>query len=392
MAHRPAILVATYLCGFLSLSLLQMVALATPLWSGHLGLSAAMLGFAAGARSIAPLALSIHFGALIDQVGVRRLMIIFALQCALLPLLYPAMPHAWAFITLQVFLGLAAATVWLAAQTAIARVGRDMPAATRRFSACTGAGTVVGPLLLGIVWDGGGPWAGYAVMSVWGTALLITGFLLPRRAVAQRPKLSLGAFVPRLQSYRDALTALRKPLAAFVIACTFLRLGNVSMLESFYPALLQGIGFSTTAIGFLFAVGNLASAPSSLATGLWVRAFGSQRRALIGAVSLSVVAIAATPLFVDFWALCLAIAVYGFGLGVSMPLIFELLSQGGPAGQQGVVAGLRATANRLAAFLLPVAMGVIAEFAGVSSAFAVVGVLLLGALASVDHAFRHRVK
>ena len=392
MAHRPAILVATYLCGFLSLSLLQMVALATPLWLGHLGLSAAMLGFAAGARSIAPLALSIHFGALIDQVGVRRLMIIFALQCALLPLLYPAMPHAWAFITLQVFLGLAAATVWLAAQTAIARVGRDMPAATRRFSACTGAGTVVGPLLLGIVWDGGGPWAGYAVMSVWGTALLVTGFLLPRRAVAQRPKLSLGAFVPRLQSYRDALTALRKPLAAFVIACTFLRLGNVSMLESFYPALLQGIGFSTTAIGFLFAVGNLASAPSSLATGLWVRAFGSQRRALIGAVSLSVVAIAATPLFVDFWALCLAIVVYGFGLGVSMPLIFDLLSQGVPAGQQGVVAGLRATANRLAAFLLPVAMGVIAEFAGVSSAFAVVGVLLLGALAGVDHAFRHRVK
>jgi nitrate/nitrite transporter NarK len=86
-----------------------------------------------------------------------------------------------------------------------------------------------------------------------------------------------------------------------------------------------------------------------------------------------------------------AIAVFGFGTGLSLPLIFTMLSTGIEPDQQGVAAGLRATANRLSAFLLPVVMGIAAELAGVGGAFWIVGLALLAILVVTDLAFRQRI-
>lgn len=384
-------LLATYLCGFLSLSFLQMVALVTPLWGDHLGLSVAMIGLASGARSVTPLIYSIHFGSLMDSVGVRRFLIFFAAQCALVPVLYPLLPFAEAFLLLQLVLGLAAATVWLAAQTAIARISAGDARKTGWFSFFTSAGTVAGPLALGLAWSGGGPAGGYGLLAGWGAALFAASLFLPRRKDIVRPPLSLRIFIPKLSSYALGLGALRRPVALFVIACTFLRLSSVSMLESFSPLLLQGLGFSAAAIGALFAIGNLASSPSALVAPWWVRICGSSRRALTISVAVSIGALTVMPLFEDFWQLAAAIAIFGFGLGVSMPLIFTLLSRGIAADQQGVTAGLRATANRLAAFVLPVVMGLVAELVGVAGAFWVMGIILLLVLLLVEAAFMKRV-
>lgn len=124
MGRSP--LAATHLSGFFSLSLMQMVGMATPLWADRLPMRAVMIGLASGARSIMPLIYSIHFGRMMNVFGVRRFIVFFAAQCAILPVLYPLIPYGAAFLVLQLLLGLAAATVWLAAQTAIARsVGGD---------------------------------------------------------------------------------------------------------------------------------------------------------------------------------------------------------------------------------------------------------------------------
>src|SRR5690606_11960780 len=108
---------------FFSLSLLQMVALATPLFSNHIGLSAALLGIMAGARSLAPLVYSIHLGSVMDRVGVSRIMLLFAASGVLLAPLYPLLPYPPILVGLQLLLGLAAAISWMGAQIAIARSG-----------------------------------------------------------------------------------------------------------------------------------------------------------------------------------------------------------------------------------------------------------------------------
>ena len=384
-------LLATHLTGFFSLSLLQMVAIATPLWGNHLGLSAAMIGLAAGSRSIMPLVYSIHLGSVMDVVGVRRVIVFFSVQCALLPLLYPLLPYSAAFVLLQLFLGLSSATVWLAAQTAIARNAAGDYRKTGLFSFFTTAGTVVGPAALGLVWSVGGPRAGFWLITLWGVCLLVSSLIMPSRKDVVRPRLRASHFIPRLKSYAEGVSMLRRPVAAFVIALAFLRLGGVSMLESFYPLLLQGFGFSAAAIGLLIAIGNLVSSPSSLLVNRWVRLCRSPRLALVASVVLTIAGVMVAPLLREFWQLAIAISCYGFGVGVSMPLMFSLLSQGVEADQQGLVAGIRAAANRLAAFVLPVVMGLVAELAGVAAAFWIVALALIALCWVVDLVFSGRV-
>lgn len=384
-------LAATYASGFFSLSLLQMVALATPLWGAHLGLSAVMIGLAAGCRSITPLVYSVHFGAMMDLVGVRRIMLFFAGQCALLPLLYPLLPGAFFFMLLQLALGLASATIWLASQTAIARLASGDTRRTGLFSFLTSIGTVFGPLLLGFIWDYGGGRAGYLLIAAWGASLFAVCLFLPKRKDGRRGMLTWRAFVPRLSSYLDGMRALRQPLAAFVVICAFLRLSGLSMLESFYPVLLQSLGYSAASIGMLFAIGNLTSSPSALMANGWTRLVGSERRALVIAVALSVFGITIAPILPQFWMLAIGMAIYGFGLGVSMPLIFTLLSSGIPSDSQGLTAGVRATANRLAAVVLPIAMGLVAEALDVATAFWIVGGILLAITWFTDIHYRSTV-
>lgn len=165
--------------------------------------------------------------------------------------------------------------------------------------------------------------------------------MIPARSDVVRPPLRPGIFIPRLSSYLDGFFMLKRPVAVFVIACTFLRLASVSMLESFYPVLLQSVGFSAGAIGLLFAIGNFASSPSSLVACWWSRLSGSPRRELTTSVGPSIAATTVVPAFGRFWLFACAIAVFGFGTGISLPLIFTLLSTGIEPDQQGVAAGLR---------------------------------------------------
>lgn len=371
---------AIYAAGFFSLSYMQMLALATPLWGSHLGLSVAMIGLAAAARFMSSFIYSMHFGALMDSIGTRRFLVAFSAQCALLPLLYPLLPFTVPFLVIQLVLGLAAGTVWLAAQVAIARVARGESRKTGRFSLFTASGLVAGPLIIGYAWDKFGHFGGFATLVLWGSGLFVASLLLPREQDPRSRKMNMRILIPDLRSYFASLSELTRPLIAFVILCTFIRLASMSMLETFYPLLLQTAGSSLAVIGVLFAIGNLASTPSSLLAVWWERVWGSSRRGLTLSTVLTVLPVVVLPFVHDFWSRALLFSIYGFGLGLSMPLMLTLLSQGAGAHQQGSVAGLRAAANRLAAITLPLLMGVVAEILGLAYAFVVLGLGLLATL------------
>lgn len=370
-------IIAVYMTGFFSLSALQMVALATPLWGQHLGLSVFMIGLASAARSVSPFVYALHFGALMDSIGARRFLIAFSAQCAVVPLLYPLLPFPVAFLLLQLVLGLAAATAWLGAQTAIARIAAGNSRLTGRFSFFTSAGTVAGPLVLGFAWERFGPVGGFCALGAWGAALLAASILLPARKNVVRRPIDFGILLPDWRNYANGLRALKRPLVAFVIVCAFIRLAAVSTLDSFYPVFLQTLGFSAAAIGALFAIGNLVSSPSALLAAWGERMCGTAQRALSVSVATLVVALAVLPALESFWVIAFWIGVYGFGLGISMPLMLSLLSGGVSPELQGSVAGLRATANRFAAFILPLIMGALAESLGLGGAFMAISAALL---------------
>ena len=385
---------AVCLCAFFSLGHLQMIALSVPLWGGSLGFSAAIMGVAMASRSLLPLVYSIHIGSLMDGLGVRRVLRVAALLGVILPLMHPVLPYTGALVVLQTVLGFTSAMCWLGAQTAIGQLAGNNRRHTTRFSLSAAAGLMVGPVLFGLVWQHLGAIAGFTLLSLWGSGtLLAVSYLraLPGSDTSQPspPRSFRRLVLPDPAAYAVAMRLMFTAAGAYLVIFSMLRLAGITIQESFYPVLLQDMGYSAGLIGALVGLGNLASLPASMLSEHWSRLWGGDGRALAIAISLSLSAMAATPLLTSLPLLSLGAIVFGFGVGASMPGILNLMSSRLPLQEQGVAAGLRATANRLAAFALPLAMGLLVEIFGIAAGFWMVGGGLICATALAGFAARH---
>ena len=80
---------ATLGTGLFTTGVWDMLTVAVPLHALAVGLNAAEIGLVVAARSVLPTALSIHGGIVMDELGVRRVLLWVAGATASLPLLYP---------------------------------------------------------------------------------------------------------------------------------------------------------------------------------------------------------------------------------------------------------------------------------------------------------------
>jgi DHA1 family inner membrane transport protein len=375
-------LYAVYATAFFSLSLVPMTSLVVPLWALYLGATPVMIGIVVAARSVLPLFLSIHGGAMMDRLGTRRLMLIFTAAGAVLTLLYPVLPYLSALIALQLLLGWAQGMGWLGAQTKLARLSRGNATYAAHFSFFTTLGTFLGPLVAGAAWDLYGAWGAFIVITVWGAALAWATQRLPMpAATAERSRsLTWRDMVPNLSDYVRAFALMSIPAIALVVVATFLRIAVFTVQGSFYTVYLEGIGMSGTLIGVLIGGAALIGGPAALLTAPMLKKFRAHWL-LLGSIAVPVVAICITPLLHSFLALMIAAAVFGLGLGMGLPLLLSALSDASGTRDQGISVGLRTTANRLASIVIPLLMGFIIEIVGIQQGFFVTGAILLGSLA-----------
>ncbi|MBT4006217.1 MAG: MFS transporter, partial [Rhodospirillales bacterium] len=98
---------------------------------------------------------------------------------------------------------------------------------------------------------------------------------------------------------------------------------------------------------------------------------------LLGVVIGGVLAITVTPLLGGiFWLLAAASGFRGGAMALAQPLMISVLSRS--AGKaQGKAVGIRATANRLVSFVIPVVMGAVVELVGLEASFMVIGGALM---------------
>jgi MFS family permease len=370
---------ATYAAGFFSLSLVPMSALVVPLWSLELAASPMLIGVAVGIRSLLPAFLSIHGGALMDRLGVRRVMTCTAVVGALLPPLYPMLPSMAAVIILQLLTGLTQAIAWIGAQTQIAQLTRGSATHAGRLSFASTAGTFAGPLVIGWTWDQSGVVGAFALLTLWSVALLAAVLLLPATTSSRdsgSESIGWRDMLPRLSDYRAAGALLAVPAIAFVIAATLLRISVISVQQSFYTVYLESIALPGTLIGTLIGLSSLIGGPAALLAGPATRWLGAAPM-LVVAIAVAVVAISITPLLTGVPALMIAAAACGLGLGLSLPLVVTVIARGAEGQRQGMSFGLRGTANRVGSLIIPIAMGAIADLFGLLESFAVVGIVLL---------------
>lgn len=379
--------IAVYGAATFSNTIGYMIMVVLPLWVVTLEVSPLMAGVILGARHALVLLYSIHGGAMMDRLDVRKVMIAFSAFGVALPLLFPITPWIWAIIVLQMLAGYSSATGWMGAQALIGQAMRGSAVHTGRMSFVVRVGALIGPPGAGLAWDIWGAWGGFIMLAAWGLGMLLCCVALPpvreEGETVDRPPPRVADLVPRLSDYIAAFRMLAVPLIAVVMCLSVLRIAGFSIQSSFYAVYLEGQGYNGTAIGVLLAVYSLLGGGFSLAVGPLSRRFAPLWLMMV-VVGGCAAAISITPALGNYALLMLAAAVNGACYGLSQPLVISITSKVVGRGEQGKAVGLRTTANRLAATFMPVLMGLIVQWAGLEASFYITGgavLALLGLLA-----------
>ena len=370
-----------YAAGLFSNSMSDVAAIVLPLWLAGLGMSPAAIGIVIGAKHILPFLLAIHGGALMDKLGARRLMVVCAFMSAGVALCFPLTSWVPVIFALQMLNGFGSTIGFLGAQTAFAQILKGSHKLAGRFAFCMRMGGLVGPPLAGVVFDTQGIWGAFIFLSIWAVFMAIAAFLMPQPEYsnsATGAKFAVTDLVPKWSDYASAFRLATIPAVAIMLVITVIRISSSAVQDSFYPLYLNEAGYSATQIGFLVtisaavaALGTLCVTPSiKYIKPLWLLLF-----ATIGAI----IFVAITPLLQSFETLAIASGLRGFCMGISQPLILSILVHAAGPGSQGKTIALRTTANRAAAGLTPMGMGLVAAGTGLATSFFVAGGVLMAA-------------
>jgi len=356
-----------------------------PLYGLSLGMSAGAIGMLVGARSLLAVFLSIHVGVLMDRFGTRRVTLFFVWTAMALAPVFPLLPWFWPLLLLQIVNGGALQFAWSGSQTLIAQLSEGEAEYLGRFSFFARIGTTVAPMIAGVAWDLGGAWPSYGLGFAWGVALTLALLRAPEAPIAagdghepgRHARLRVVDVLPRLPDYVRCFALIAIPAVATTMAIIFLRTATNGVQSSLYVVYLKGVGLTSTSIGILFAAIEITSGLGSLFAGRAMRLGNPQRTMLSGTV-LSILLICATPFTGGIFALLfVAQGLRGWLQGVVQPMMFSVQAKAVGPHRQGSVVGLRQTMNRLAAIVIPPAMGVIADHWGAGQSFVILGAILI---------------
>ncbi len=370
---------AVYATGLFTISTSHMSAVVVPLYILTMNPSAFMVGIIVGARSYLTLLLSIHGGALMDRLGVRRVMFFFAVLGVVTTLLYPLAAWPVAVLALQLVGGLTENMTWVGGQTLVGQTMRGEPVHAGRLSFATRVGAFVGPPVIGFTWDVAGAWGAFGFLALWLSVLLIAAWILPKQESDARPLPPMVELLPDYRDYIAAIKLLAVPAIAVTMVISLFRIGGVAVQSSFYVIYLQQIDMTGAMIGTMLAVSNGLAAASSLFTRPFVRLMGEYWLMVLTSI-LAVLFIVVTPLFVAVLPLMICAVLRGVSMGISQVLLISVTAKAGDSDSQGTAVGLRSTFNNISSAFLPPLMGAIADLAGLDGAFAATAVLLIGGM------------
>jgi len=373
--------ITAYTTAFFSSSLMPMTLVILPLWALQLGASATVIGIAAGARSLLPFLFSIHGGALLDRLGVRRVMVFCAAASCGLALLYPAVPLIGALILFQIVAGFLQTLGWIGAQTQIGQLTGGQATYMGRFTFISIIANFFTPPLAGIAWDLAGAWGAFGAISLWAGMLWVSSAAMPvpDGAAVQKGPLQLRDLLPKLDDYRAAFRLAASPAVGFVVLCSFLMNSNISMRFTFLPVYLTEVGFEGATIGLFVGAAFLFGAPAALFTGRLERLMAPPWMLLI-LIAVAAVAIGATPAFTGIAGLAFLTCLFGLAAGLALALVMTLLSRTVPTDGLGKSIGLRTTANRFSSLVIPILMGGLIDLLGLGIGFVVTAALVIGSV------------
>ena len=342
-----------------------MVSFLVPLRAQEIGASYNEIGLLVGAGALVPALLSVPSGELSDRLGPRKTYLLGTLVSGVATLLGATTSSYWVLFALQLVMGLARSTAWVASQAYLTSVGRPEERATitGRMSFATNAGTIVAPLAIGLSAEALGYRWSFVTIGALTLAYTLMGLVLPE------------VRVPRTTTHRGssgglglALNLLKLQGMQVVLQLTFVRLWNTTAWSAFYQVYLDNHGITPVVIGTILAVGNAVSTGVTLTAG-WFAARSSNALATAFALGLGTIGVALSPFLLSFPLIFIPSILVGFAVGLSLPLLVATVSEEAPPDQRGVALGLRMSVNQGAGTVAPTAAGAVGALLGPALGF-----------------------
>lgn len=345
-----------------------------PLYLVAHGASVGAVGAVAGLSGIAPLAVALHMGGLVDERGPTVVLVgsvaLFGLGAAMLAAFSGILAATIAFTLLT------AANIGLAVASQAVVAGASTPVTRIRnygyYAVAYSAGAVVGPVSGGFLAARLGYTAAFAAMAL----LMVPSFAVASmvRAVrlADGRRVALGAV------HTVIGTIVRERGVGAVLFVSGIMNCAQALQSTFYPLYLSHVGLPVTLIGLAIAAISVASMAVRMLLARAVARLG-QTGALVGAIALSAVALAVTPFARQFWPLLGVSALMGASLGFTQPLSMSLLAESVAQQFWGAAFGIRQSVQRVASVVSPFVFGAVSSARGVESAFYLGALVLLGA-------------
>ncbi|MEE2955156.1 MAG: MFS transporter [Pseudomonadota bacterium] len=388
-----------YSTAFISSGILPMIQLIVPLWClVELGMSATMIGIAAGARSLLAAFFSIHSGALLDRIGVRRVMVFCTVVSIALTLVYPLVPIITSVIAIQLAMivllqlvtGFLHTIGWIGSQTQIGQLSKGSPKHMGRFTAVTNLALFFTPPLAGWAWDFGqstnygGAWLAFIVIALCNVLLWVSVALMPIPKSVSVPTSFplLRSLSPSLIDYKQAFHLFLTPTVAFVVVASFLINGLIQVRMNFMSLYMESVGYEGRIIGLMMGLAFLIAGITALPTERAKRYMAPHWIVLL-MIILTALGNGLVPLFEGISGLTFSTILFGGGVGLGMAYVLMLLSRSVPISQFGLSVGLRTTGNRVGATIVPPIAGLAIDFAGgdIGVGFYVMSIIFsLGAL------------
>ena len=348
----------------------------------EIGLSDLSIGAVGAVFALLPLFLATRVGSRIDRKGARGVFLLGA-GCVLIAVfgLMVDGNSAIALLGWTAFLG-TGHLLCLLSQHATAA---DQPTDALRermfghYTAFVSLSHILAPLVVALFAGSGTvphTWRLFAAATVVGAISLGCVLLMrpaARTAVDSKPEIQLP--IRHLLRQKGVVPAI---MAGVGVICA------VDLMVIYLPVLGAQALIPASTIATLLMVRALASLLSRLCFG-WMLSRLGRHVLLVGALLATGLGLTLLGMPPSKWVFGLAMVLIGIGIGLATPISMSWVTSIVPPTSRGLVLSLRLTGNRLAQFLLPMSVGVVAAGAGVSSVFLLLAVGLYG-LAYSSHA------
>ncbi len=353
-----------------SQSIVGLTRIATSYRTLELGFSVEVLGIITGCFALLPIFLAVPLGRWLDRGKDAQALWIgsFLVLVACAGFWWHALTEA-TMIFYTLMQGVGYLFVMAGQQTFAVRCSepflRDSVFGTYMMSIAIGQGA--GPIIIGFIAAGStiAPSAPLFAISLVGAvvALLVSFALRPapplERAHRERKKVALMAML-RLHGFVPMILA------------SVMTVTSLDLLAVYMPILGAERNIDVAVIGTLLAIRTALSIASRVVFTRLIRAFG-RMPLMVFCLFLTATAFAILASPAPIWALGVATAFIGVGLGVAAALALSSIVELAPPEAQGTAVTLRITGNRIGQAALPLIAGAVAGATGAAGVMAVIG-------------------